>query len=363
MKRRERTRGVTIVLVCLLILALFVMAALAVDAGLLYTARTAAQSAADAAALAGAFSFLNPVAEQPATAIQDAVATAAKNSILGQSVVIDSSDVIVDLVNRRVTVTVPRTGANGIPVAFARVMGMTHVDVLAKATAEAGQAGAGARCVRPIFIPNTLLSAESVSAACSDGQTIVDPTTHQITPYATGLLGTQTAIRPTSPSGVLVPSQFYSVDFGSGANTYECTLSSCLNDCNVTPASLGCSDSVPVEVGNMVGPTDQGITDLIGNPADVWVGIGEYMDSSGNINDTSRSLSVVPIWDDCTQTITSGTNGQTVTVVGFAEVFIDGVQNNAVQAHLVNVIGCDASGTPGSATGPYALPVRLVQTP
>jgi len=48
---RHDERGMTIVMVALSILLLMAMAALAIDVGILYTARTSAQHAADAAAL------------------------------------------------------------------------------------------------------------------------------------------------------------------------------------------------------------------------------------------------------------------------------------------------------------------------
>jgi uncharacterized membrane protein len=58
---------------------------LAVDLGVLYTARTSAQHAADAAALAGAFTYVtNPTASNPTgTATAAAMSAAAQNEILG----------------------------------------------------------------------------------------------------------------------------------------------------------------------------------------------------------------------------------------------------------------------------------------
>src|SRR5689334_2241102 len=102
-------RGSTIVMLAMFIVVLFVVAALAIDIGVLYTARTSAQHAADAAALAGAFTFVNtPSASQPSAAQNAAVNIASQNSIMGQAVTIAPADVNVDLTNRRVTVTVSR---------------------------------------------------------------------------------------------------------------------------------------------------------------------------------------------------------------------------------------------------------------
>jgi uncharacterized membrane protein len=68
----------------LFIVVLFAFAALAVDAGVLYTARTSAQHAADAAALAGASTFGFPSGgTQPTDAYNYAVSVVQKNKVLG----------------------------------------------------------------------------------------------------------------------------------------------------------------------------------------------------------------------------------------------------------------------------------------
>src|SRR5262245_3335499 len=165
-------RGLTVPMVAISIFMLLAMAALAVDLGMLYTARTSAQTAADASALAGAFTFMNPAAAQPAAATTAAVNTAAANGILGDAVAINAGDGVVDTANRRVTVTVPRTGASGVATYFARAIGRNSVDVLTKATAECSAVGTGSRCLKPIYIPNTVLSALQPLQACNGGQVL-----------------------------------------------------------------------------------------------------------------------------------------------------------------------------------------------
>src|SRR6185437_14620259 len=102
MIRRRNQDGLTAVLVTLLLTGLCGAAAMAVDVGVLYSARTSAQSAADAAALAGAFTFLKPANAQPTTGTNAAIAMAKANSILGSAAVITSSDVTVDQADQRV---------------------------------------------------------------------------------------------------------------------------------------------------------------------------------------------------------------------------------------------------------------------
>src|SRR5579863_4233650 len=83
-RKSRRERGMTLPLVALFIVVLFAFAALAIDLGILYTARTSAQHAADAAALAGAYTFKDASKTQPASAQNAALAVAVQNKILGQ---------------------------------------------------------------------------------------------------------------------------------------------------------------------------------------------------------------------------------------------------------------------------------------
>lgn len=359
-------RGSAVLLLALIIIVLFACAALAIDLGVLFTARTSAQHAADAGALAGAFTFLNPSAAQPAAATDAAITASQKNAILGKPAQITAGNVQVDVAARRVTVTVPRTGANGIGLFFAKAINIVSADVQAQATAEAAAGGTGSACIKPIYIPNTILSAQSVTNACKAGQVIFD-SQGNLTAFAKSKLGTQLSIRPTDPSNALLPGQFFSLNFGSGASTYSCTLGQCANYCSVNQSVISCGSSYPLKTGNMVGPTSQGISTLIGNPPDTWVAVGQYS-SGGVISDTSRSLVTAPVWDDCTQVISPGYKGQTVKVVGFLEMFVDGMQGSSVQAHVVNEIACSVTGSGGSGatggnTGPLGVPIRLVQKP
>ena len=109
LSQRERAgmtdRGYLVVTVAILLVILLGLSALAVDVGMMYSARTSAQRAADAAALAGAFTFVvEPNAPQPATAIQHAQQTALTNKILGDPIAAGDLTINVDVPNRLVTV-------------------------------------------------------------------------------------------------------------------------------------------------------------------------------------------------------------------------------------------------------------------
>lgn len=363
---RRAQQGVTVVLVAITLAAVCGMGALALDVGVLFAAKNGAQNAADAGALAGAFTFLNPAAVQPAAAQTEAVALANANSILGEPVQINTSNVSVDIANQMVTVTVPRTGSNGIQTFFARVFGVTHADVLATASGQTLPWASGTGNLRPLFVPNTILSTLAPGAACTAQQTILD-SQGNLTSFARSQIGTAMIMRPTSPSGSLLPGQFYSLDFGSGASTYSCALSSSLTSCGITPGLAICGNSYPTENGNMVGPTTQGINTLVGSFPDIWEAPGAYLHPNGTITDTSKQVATVAVWDDCCPNCAVGTGKSMVPVIGFSNWFVEGMTKSGgpgVLANFLDGAGCgvnNANGGPATGSNsPYGIPVRLV---
>jgi Flp pilus assembly protein TadG len=359
----KRKHGFTVPMLALFIVILFAFAALAVDVGVLYTARTAAQHAADSAALAGAFTFrTQPTAvDKVAAAREAAIAVAAKSSVLGQPVTITAANVLVDTTKYRVTVTVPRTGANGITTYFAKVIGFDSVDVQAKATAEAAlNLTTGTYCLKPFYMP------AQWGVGCTGGS-IFD---------GNGQLQSQ-YVGAAIPNGGMwqqdprTQDDWGMIDVGNlrGGNQLRTAIETCF-DANV----IRCGDSFTVEPGRQVGPIMQGVDNLITDfntvRADTWQSVGHYIDGeTGAIKDTSRSLVVVPVWD-CTG-VAHGRPG-TVSVAGFGIVFIDNGTHNGssqgVAGHMVSATRCAAGGGAGggggvTGTGPLATPVRLIQTP
>src|SRR5439155_13656988 len=82
--RKDKEGGYVLVTVAALLLVLLGFMALAIDSGILLGARTSSQRAADAAALAGAATFvLDAASPQPDTAILHARQTAMSNKVLG----------------------------------------------------------------------------------------------------------------------------------------------------------------------------------------------------------------------------------------------------------------------------------------
>ncbi len=365
-RKIETNRGFIVVAVALLLVVILGFVALATDAGVVYSSRTAAQEIVDGAALAGASTFvLNPTAPQPATAIAYATNAAANQSILGNAV--DPADVTVTVANRIVTVHLTHTE----PTFFAKVLGVNSADVAVQARAEASDTALGASCVKPFFLPNAafLPAGANVCNACDPAK----PEYNQVlfrggapTAYAFSKIGQQFNIRPLTPNQALEPAQYYSLALGGrGGDDYRTNIGTCVE------GAIYCGECFGVEPGNMVGPTKQGVEDLIGNPADIFHAVGDY----GPLHsDTSRSLVVVPVWDVCFNSSSCGatpfcpagkfdTHGRNpeIQIVGFALLFIDGTSGNNVQAHLINLFSCGSGGGGPGEIGPYSVPIRLVR--
>ncbi|MEE8488590.1 MAG: Tad domain-containing protein [Gemmatimonadota bacterium] len=149
--------GAAIVLVAVSMVALLSAVALAVDVGMLVTARTEAQRVSDLSALAGVgILAVQPDAE--ALARSTAIEFALLNTVQREAAVVLPEDVDVNLDSSTVTVRTIRTQSRGTPVGtfFARVFGVNSVDITATATAIAEPAGSGVEtnCLLPIMLPD-----------------------------------------------------------------------------------------------------------------------------------------------------------------------------------------------------------------
>jgi hypothetical protein len=379
MIRRSEERGYVLITVAVLLFVILAFAALAVDIGVASSSRTAAQRAADAAALAGAFTFVNtPTATQPATAENHATQTALSNSILGEAIVAGDVTVAVDVANQRVTVTI--THSQGA--LFAGAVGENTVDIGATAVAEASTTATGDRCTKPWFIPNTILTTDPLCTACTNGQVLIDPSTGQVTAYGLSRIGSQFTIKPANPNQTIAPGQFYAIRLGdsTGGNDYRTNIRTCPRD------AIYCSQSYTTEPGDKIGPTKQGTCELVcydgtqncnNCPKDTYIGIGQYQQpgsphGDGLVHDTSRALGLAPVINVCQFCPDSFPGGITnLQVVGFAMIFLEGTQGNDVIARLISITDCSGGGGGGGGgggvdppeTGPFSIPVRLVRVP
>ena len=174
---RKSERGVTMVLVAVALVSVLAMAALAVDVLALYVARSEAQRAADAGALAAAkmFAFTGYTSNLTVTQITQAqlcvtggagstaAANVAAEAVISQNKVSGQAATLYHIdcnfsqpENPRVTITVQRTG---LPVLFGRIWASAASSVSATARAEAFNPSGGTvpiavGSVKPWLLPN-----------------------------------------------------------------------------------------------------------------------------------------------------------------------------------------------------------------
>jgi hypothetical protein len=257
------------------------MAALAIDVVTLYVAKSEAQRAADAAALAGATAFVSAgdTTYPPGTytgldTLAGSMATAFINASLAQNNVSGSPPLLLSANidpsrpgNPHITVTVQQTN---LPTFFARIWGKTSASVQATATAEAYNPSSSfnsigsyipvsTRCVKPILVlnkdPNGSVFVSTTNGSVNQPPT--QPTAGYIgnrVPFASACssaAGTCTPTFITIPGAVgYVPAVIPAGVFSSGVNgSYNSTV--CPGDCSANlggstyQQSIACCDTTP----------------------------------------------------------------------------------------------------------------------
>lgn len=259
---RKEEQGVTILIVGFTLLALIAMAALAIDVASLYEARSEAQRAADAAAMAGAKMFVssgytsNSANWSPSVICQSggpglAAAVNVQAELAAKANLISSTPATIQAVscnfdaahagmNPRVTVTVQNAN---LSVFFSRIWGASRGAVTATATAEAYNASGpsgravGLTNVKPWAVANC--DPSGVQSCPSSSGYFINPADGSI--LNNGFVGTELLLRRET-SGSLKGEG----NGGSGPNVLEMYA---LNFPNL-PAPL-CPDSGAPSCGNI----------------------------------------------------------------------------------------------------------------
>ena len=391
-------RGGVAVLVAVGTAAMLAFMALAIDLGMLFKAHVDAQRAADAAALAGASAFLEarPV---DATGMARARATeyAVRNTFLNGP--IDPSEVSVNVIpdSLKVAVVVHR---DTVGTWFARIFGVRSVPIGALAAAVAQPASA-ARCLKPFAVPDAWQDAngdrngnrewdpgEVWKYGDSPGDSYVPYSGpggntnetgygsgwRDFTTAYTGDFGRQIKIKISDPKdvqqpepGIFLPwrlpadaSQKQCSGGGSGGGNTPGAAAYRRNICSCNLSSIALGAEYPIEPGNMVGPTWQGVNELVNDDPDArWDDATHSVTGSkyGNWMDSPRIVRLAIF--DPTQITKSG--AQTIRFNNFALMFIEqqSQMKDPVTGRFLYYVPGDASGA--STTGSLVKTLRLVK--
>lgn len=372
-------RGVTLVLVAGSMVALLSVVALAVDFGMLASARTEAQRVADISALAGAGGLIQSPDNEPlARAL--AIGFAARNTVRGNAAVVLPEDVEVDLANDRVRVTVYRTEERGNPVGtfFARVFGVNAVAISARATAEASPVW-GLNCLLPLALPDRWYEAggpgndpDDYDADYGDYYIPWNPSdpSAAYTGYSEADVGTRVRIKANTGGGDMNPSWYYPwapqmtelEDGTRGAELYRLRIATCVEvdrEYVFGPGSV-----VDSEPGSMSGPTRDGFRDLMAtDPQAVWneglrcvTDLADRLSSDPMACRGSSRIRPMPMFNPTEE---PDPGRKPFTFTNFVGVFVEDIVGNEIWARWVGYSGVTYAG--GVGEGPSAALFKRLQ--
>ena len=385
-------RGFSLVMYGFSFMALFAATMLAVDLGMLMTARTQAQTAADAGALAGATALVyNDYTNRSATgpAVVSAINTAKTNLVAGEEVSVTADDVTFppnpvtgqpDLVQ----VSVYRTTARANPVAtmIAAFFGIDTVDVSATATATAAPADTEI-CVLPLTIPDKWIERQCGAASCewsptetfdmyesqgnnqNAGAPLLNPDIYVPpgTADATGYnpvtdRGVQLVLKNNTQNKI-APGMYnaWAIPGSMGGDDYRENIATC------NPNLVRIGDLMTPENGNMTGPTQQGSTDLMALDPDAhWNTICNCV--RGSRFPVSPRIRAVPLYNPVryTEGQHTGRSQPELEVVNYLGFFVEEINGGGeVIGRITPITGRLSRGGSGPPVGAFARAIMLVQ--
>ena len=379
---RDDEHGFSYVFIGAGFLAFFSAAALALDVGFFMTARSQAQNAADAGALAGAValvfdSYTNRSTSGPV--VQSAINTGRDNVVMDGLVDIQSSDVTFPLAPdgqaNRVRVNVFRTIDRSNPLAtlIGPLLGVNTVNIDATATAEASLANAMS-CVKPFTIPDRWIEVNNppwttssryqryYESGSKKGQLLPVPDRYPTVgaaDYNGYNMETDKGLLLTIRAGTgnnIEPSMYFSwaMPGGTGANWYTDNISGC------NTSLVHFNDPIVLEPGNMVGPTNQGIDLLIAqDPGAYWNTTTKRVVSTKN---PSPRTVPIPLFDP--EYYHSGkVNGRNADfkVANWIGFFIVGRSGNDVSGRITPITGIFDGNAGPAPPGSFPRYIRLVE--
>jgi len=371
-------RGSVLALVAVGIVGLAGVAALAIDLGIMLTARSEAQRAAEAGAHAGA-GVLMLAPSDAAGARAQARLVAERNTIGNAGVQVEDEDIEVVLAEQlvRVRVQASRERGNAIPTVFARVLGIDDVQVDAVAAAQAWPAG-GVNCVLPFIIPDRWSKTPATPYVWPTMNETYNPGSHFYkawdfsgsgglgpppTGYGTTDRGTRIQLTSGNPNQAPRPGWYYAIALPGaiGASDYRAAIRGCWDtDAVYTPGM-----TVQKEPGNMQGPTVQGFRDLIARDPDaVWNSLAN--DGHGCVTDAGSEICrgsprVRPVaMLNPTEWPTIPNGRADITISNFAGVFVESASGGSAWVRFIEYTGVSPAST-WSANSALPKVLRIVE--
>jgi len=378
---RDDERGMTLVFVCVGLMSFMAATTLAIDVGMFMTARTQAQTSADAAALAGAVALVrNSYTDRSATgpAVQSAIRTAQQNTIINAAASVEAGDVTFPASPsgqlNRVRVQVYRTADRENPVStlIGVLFGIPTVNITASATAEASPANA-MTCVKPFMIPDKWIEKQTPGwdpgdtydkyAQKNKGALLGNPDVYigsgsSYTGYSYSEdVGRELTLRAATGNEIN-PSFYYSwkMPGDTGGDFYRENIANC-NQSKIVRGAL-----IIQEPGAMEGPTIQGIEALIAkDPNAYWDDSCKCVKGSRFTGQSPRTFPI-PLYHP--EYYADGqANGRVADfkVANFLGFFVVRVQGNGIFGRVTRVTGIVDDTAEMAPDDSIPMAIRLVQ--
>jgi hypothetical protein len=272
-----------------------------------------------------------------------------------------------------------------LPTFFANLVGVGNQGVRATATARI-LAGNASDCLKPWGVPDKWLEQYPAPGPWTpasrynkyydqgrqSGSPLPNPDIY-VPPSASGPgtgftlandYGTQLVLKHGNPNQATSPGWFYPVTLTSpGGNEYRNNIAGC------SGVVWGVGDEVPVEPGNMIGPTSQGVSDLIAqDPNARWNPTTRRIEGScagtsscPGMNHSPRVVAI-PVFNTSAYEDGRQSGRVTIRIVNILGFFIDRIQGNDVYGYLVTVPALlSASSGTLSAASAFGVTIVLVR--
>lgn len=378
--------GMSLVFVGMSLMALLSATMLAIDVGMLMTARNQAQNSADAGALGGATAlFYDDYDDRSSTgpAVTSAIAAASANEVMSEAVSVLPEDVefLDDPAGdpNQVKVTVRRTAARGNPVStlIAHFFGIDTADIWATATAEVSPSNA-MTCVKPFTIPDKWIErqdppwdgADTYDAFDNKGNPLPNGDVYipavdasgNADPGYTGYnnetqRGQRLVIRAATGTNITVSFYFSLSLFGvTGGDPYRWNI----DNCNTGIMHYG--DPLVQEPGAMAGPTIQGIEALIARDPNAYWNEDTNKVGGSQYDTQSPRVFPIPLYDPIFYD-SGKRNGRTadLKVANWIGFFAEEVQGNGIYGRIIPVGGIRDKTVENGPTNLFPKAIRLVQ--
>jgi Flp pilus assembly protein TadG len=375
---RDDQSGMSYVFIGMGMMAFVSASMLAIDVGMVVTSRNQAQNAADAAALAGATALLYDDFDDRSPsgpAVTGAIAAGTANTVMGGTVTITPADIqfLNDAAGQptRVRATVYRTGTNGVQTWIRSIFDQEYrADISATATAEAAPANA-MTCVKPFTVPDRWIEKQTPPWDPNDtfdmlddkGKPLANPDIY-IPASESGYTGYNAerdkglVVRLKGDNATKLAPSFYqpwAIPGSTGGDDYRDNIA----NCNTTIVPFGAI--LTPEPGFMVGPTKQGMDELIAkDPSAYW---DESTNSVVSDKHPSPRVVAIPLFDP-EYYETGKKNGKTADLkaVNFLGFFVEEMHGKEVIGRVTPIGGLrKGSGYGPAPEGAFPKVIRLVQ--